>query len=154
MDIQQFLAKYAKPAPQGDCLLWQKSGLARGYGTLTINGRKQLAHRRAYELANGPIPPGMVVRHRCDTPACVNPKHLDIGTQADNMADSVAKGRHGSQASPMLRHGQNNGMAKLTEAEVIAIRSDPRPIRALAKLYGVGKSSISNIKSGKTWFRV
>lgn len=75
-----------------ECVLWNGTRAGR-YGTTRINGRRIYAHRQAWEDANGPIPPGMLVCHRCDEPLCVNPDHLFIGTQSDNMRDARDKGR-------------------------------------------------------------
>lgn len=70
-----------------------------------VNGKphSQYAHRIAYELAHGPIPEGLVVMHSCDEPRCVNPDHLTVGTQADNVRDSVRKGRHGAHLATGIR---------------------------------------------------
>ena len=77
-----------------ECILWEGWLSSNGYGLADRGGNKrQLAHRWTYEQAHGPIPAGMVVMHTCDTKACVNLDHLVLGTQADNMADMVAKGR-------------------------------------------------------------
>jgi hypothetical protein len=77
-----------------DCVEWQGARMARGYGRLRVNGRQMLAHRVAWERANGPIPEGYVICHRCDNPPCVNVDHLFLGTQRDNVYDMCAKGRH------------------------------------------------------------
>ena len=79
----------------GDCLIWTGPATKDGYGVMTIGRKKQYrVHRIAYEIANGEeIPPGLLVCHRCDTPLCVNPDHLFLGTARDNMRDMIAKGR-------------------------------------------------------------
>jgi len=76
-----------------DCIetmLWRDR---QGYGRKKVGSRTVLAHRHAWELANGLVPEGLCVLHRCDNPPCINPDHLFLGTRADNNADRDAKGR-------------------------------------------------------------
>lgn len=91
----------ARSAPDGSCVLWAGPLNSAGYGTITVThgGRRSHvgAHRLAYELAFGEIPEGLLVLHTCDVRRCVNPDHLFVGSQADNVADMMAKGRHWSQ---------------------------------------------------------
>jgi hypothetical protein len=75
------------------CWEWQRYRLWTGYGRMTVDGRMTNAHRVAYELFIGPIPPGLIVCHRCDNPPCCNPEHLFTGTWQDNTNDAMAKGR-------------------------------------------------------------
>lgn len=92
--------------PLSDCVLWTGYIKPDGYGqTKVIDGRQWIAHRRAWFEAHGPIPDGMLVLHRCDTPSCVNVDHLWIGTQLDNMRDMVAKGRHHYQVKTSCKNG-------------------------------------------------
>lgn len=87
--------------PNTGCRLWTLSRDKDGYGCLWFNGAQTRSHRVAWTLANGPIPAGLCVCHRCDTPACCNPSHLFLGTSRENTFDKVAKGRHGKgEASP------------------------------------------------------
>lgn len=93
---ERFWPKVNAGSPE-ECWLWNAARDSHGYGQLRITGGHLQAHRVSYELAIGQIPPGLHVRHRCDNPPCVNPLHLEVGTQSDNMRDCVERGRHGSQ---------------------------------------------------------
>ena len=110
-----------------------------------------IAHRVSWGIHNGPIPPGVKVLHTCDNPPCVNPAHLFLGTQADNIKDCLDKGR----ANYGTLSGSDNGNAKLTETEVLAIRekyaSGKIFQRELAKEYGVTQTHISYLVREKNW---
>ena len=144
--IDRLLMK-SKVNPDNGCWEWFASKNA-GYGQLMVDKRPIPAHRLSYELHWGSIPAGMHVCHRCDNRACINPDHLFIGTNADNMADRDAKGRG------IIYRGEDHGSAKLTEADVRAIRSSTLSNRKLAPLYGVCGKTISVIRSGKHWAHV
>lgn len=135
---------------QGDCWLWM-GALTNGYGQVHVNNRHGYAHRFSWEFVNGQIPDGMVICHHCDVKRCVNPKHLFIGTQLDNVRDCIAKGRFKSK--PL--YGSDNGFAKLDEIRVANIRNDyssgDKSVRGLAAIYGVSKSTIWNVISNKYW---
>lgn len=141
--IALFSSKYQKTPT---CWLWTAGKYARfGYGMVFIgrheDGRQinSYAHRVAYVLAKGDIPAGLVVRHTCDTPACVNPDHLVLGTQGDNNRDTVKKRRH-CKTRPWLR--------KLSDADVLFIRESPELGSRLAERFGVSKSCISQLRNG------
>lgn len=139
-----------KAAPN-ECWEWQGARNRHGYGTLTVRRRKWLAHRLSWNLANGvEAPPNRVVCHRCDNPACVNPRHLWLGTQADNMRDMFGKGR-GKYVVPRNNVGARNPMSKLSDDQVREIRSlaGSASQRQIGHRFGVGQDQISRIISGK-----
>lgn len=90
MDVDAF---WSRVDTSGDCLVWTGAKTPKGYGVLTLNGRRWYAHRLSYTLTNGPIPDGLFVCHRCDHPPCVRPDHLFLGTMQENFADMRRKGR-------------------------------------------------------------
>jgi hypothetical protein len=139
-------------APSG-CWLWSGAQIPEGYGSVHVGGKVRLAHRLAYECANGQgAANGLYVRHKCDTPACINPAHLVIGTPAENSRDAVDRGR--------MAKGERVGGAKLCEADVRAIRSAyvshsiHANQRALARRYGVDQGTIRRLLARKTWRHV
>jgi len=91
-----------------DCWIWKGAMSGNAYGTLKVKGRMLRANRVAYELEHGPIPGGLVVRHTCDNPACVNPSHLILGTPKQNTADMLLRGRN---AKNDYRAAQRKGAA-------------------------------------------
>lgn len=112
-----------------------------------------MAHRVAYELATGPIPDGLLVRHKCDNPRCVNPKHLELGTQSDNMLDAYRRGRR----PDIALKGERNPGAKLTAALVVQIRERAErgeAQTALAAVFGVSQAVISDVVLKKRWLEV
>lgn len=76
------------------CWIWQAATTSKGYGSFWLNGRQERAHRASYTLFRGPIPDGLRVLHHCDTPACVNPEHLYLGTDLDNARDRDQRARN------------------------------------------------------------
>ena len=134
------------------CWLWCKGLTAGGYGGLKW-GREQRAHRVSFIVHhnNGqPIGPGLFVCHRCDVPSCVNPKHLFLGTPADNAADRSAKGR--SRGQPP---GEGNVNAVLTNEQADELReryaAGGISQRALAKEYGTSQSVVSRVVNRKSY---
>lgn len=94
--LEERFASHVAPEAITGCWLWLGKPDKHGYGRINVGGRAgkaQFAHRVSWELHRGSIPNGMGVLHHCDTPSCVNPDHLFIGTQSDNMRDARAKGR-------------------------------------------------------------
>lgn len=154
--IERFEEKY-EAVPECGCWLWT-GARKRLYGKF---GYPQvLAHRASWEIHRYPIPEGLCVLHKCDTPLCVNPNHLFLGTRTDNAADREAKGRgrqgshfqNGNKCGSMP--GEKHPEAKLTDAGVRAIRVDIRSQQAIAMDYGVAQTTISRIKLKQSWANV
>lgn len=95
---RQFWRRVAVGGPDGDCREWMGTRWPAGYGKLTFQGRLWLAHRLVWSVYVGPIPDGLLVRHDCDNPCCVNLAHLRLGTFDDNRFDRVARGRYEAPA--------------------------------------------------------
>jgi len=130
------------------CWIWLGGRDKDGYGMFrgTVSGiTYKKAHRFSYAYHNGDVTPGMHVMHSCDNPCCVNPAHLSVGTNADNMRDKASKGR-----SRVLK-GEQAHTAILTEEQVLAIRRDPRPHTEIAVDYGVTAQTIRDVKTRRSW---
>ena len=146
---------YSKIRKTDSCWLWTAASHPFGYGVIRIDGKNRLAHRVMYELRNGPIPDGKYICHTCDNPACVNPEHLFIGTQKDNMQDCSQKGRARSSKAP--RPGSLHPQTKLTEADVVIIRqrcANGETQGAVGADYSLTQGAISAIVTGKSWSHV
>jgi len=127
------------------CHIWVASTWKDGYGSFRCEGRPQGAHRVAYKMHKGEIPEGMHVCHTCDEPACVNPEHLWVGTDADNAADRDEKGRLGD------RRGINNGNARITEEMAREIYHMPGRFKDIACIYRISDVQVSRIKTKESW---
>ncbi len=134
--------------PNSGCLIWLGSVNNGGYGNIWVNGKNIRCHRYSWTRTNGKIPPQMYVLHKCDNRLCVNPHHLFLGTHQDNMDDRDAKGR-GDKPK-----GEANNQAKLTDLDIVNIRSDSRTHTQLAHEYKVSRQNIGLIKRHKTWKHV
>jgi len=112
-----------------------------------MGGKRTYLHRHIYEECFGFIPEGMVVRHTCDNPHCINPEHLLVGTQKENVDDMQMRNRK------IVLRGEESNLSKLTAVNVIAIRKADKMIsnRELARIYGVTHSNISAIRLEKSW---
>lgn len=169
---ERFSVKVDRSGGPDACWPWQGARGDYGHGQISSggkHGRLLQAHRVAWELEHGPIPDGLKILHECDNPPCCNPRHLFLGTQADNMADMARKGRWSAngprralrgEEHPLRRNpaaaarGERVGGAKLTEELVRMIRSSRRSQRDLARELGVDRRTISFIRQGKTWRHV
>lgn len=128
------------------CWVWQRGKNTGGYGVFSHRRRQIAAHRFAWELANGPIPVGLQVLHRCDNPACVRVGHLFVGTIADNMADKTTKGRQ-------ARGERNGGGGKLTACQAAAVKVASGTHREIAHHFGISHAMVGYIKRGSQWER-
>jgi hypothetical protein len=138
-----------------ECWIWTSRIGTSGYGRFTMgyakSGRQTNAHRAAYAIYVGPVPDHLLVCHKCDVRACVNPSHLFLGTPLDNMKDMIRKGR-GKLVQP--HYGERNGLAKLDANKVRAIRRSEETDAALARKYGVSHPALASARRGETWRHV
>jgi hypothetical protein len=142
--------KYVKRDAPDKCWLWQGAKHNFGYGVIHDGTRMIGTHRFSWQIHIGPIPDGLFVLHRCDVPGCVNPNHLFLGTNSDNMHDKEKKGRGRYVSKP----GEQNPIAKLTDEAVRQIRHDVSlgsTQKKLADQYHVTPTTISDIVKRKRW---
>jgi len=147
---ERFEEKYC-PEPNTGCWLWTASLSGGGYGSFRVGEKKLYAHRVAYDLYKGPIPEGdgyhgTCVCHTCDTPECVNPEHLFLGTHTDNMRDRSAKGRHAGGCFGW-RGEAHPGVSDVSDRQVreaMILRSMGVKLKDLAEMYNVSDSTIGD----------
>lgn len=116
------------------CWIWQGSKISTGYGNLRVNGEYYLAHRYMYELINSKIPENLELDHLCRNPLCINPKHLEAVTHAEN-----------------CRRGSCAKLSDKTAKEIKALRRSGQSTAFIAAYYGVGRTTITSVLNGKAW---
>jgi hypothetical protein len=143
--IERLMAK-VEPCPATGCWLWTGKVSGFGYGRITVQARRQSnnrpqisesTHRFAFSTFVRPLAKGESVLHHCDVPCCVNPAHLYAGTQAQNVRDTINRGR--------------TNVAKLTPEMVAEIRSSTESGMTLAKRLGIAKSTVLTAKRRDSW---
>ncbi len=150
-DVPERFWKFVDKKEPESCWPWLGDTMKLNYGRFSYAGTRRLAHRVAYELTYGPIEPSSLsVCHRCDNPNCVNPNHLFLGTQADNIADCVIKGRKRVNSPKGEAHYKH----KLIASDITKIKQlsqDGVPQRKIANMYHVNQAQIWRIIHDKTW---
>ena len=143
---ERFDEKYI-PEPMSGCWLWIGAIYDRrlGYGKISVDGKRQYAHRMSWELHNDRLAGKGHVLHKCDNPTCVNPAHLYLGDQAQNNRDRDERGRH------VALRGTHNGMAKLTDSQIREIRDSSLSSIRIAPSFGVDPATIRTIRRRETW---
>jgi len=143
---KRFWSKVAVGEPD-ECWEWLAQKTGRGYGRFQINCKPWQAHRVAWVLTFGPIPEGLQCCHHCDNPSCVNPYHLFLGTNKDNIVDAAKKGR--------TARGKDHWKSKLTVGDVLEIREmyaeGDWTQQDIALAFDVSRPTIYKILSGETW---
>lgn len=165
--VKRFWSKVNKDGPiqphcpeLGKCWEWMAGCFEQGYGAFGFDRRTQKAHRISWLITTGSLPDGMFVLHKCDNTKCVNPSHLRLGTNDDNMADMVSKrrsswgARNVSVSSPHLL----NPPSKLTERQVRAIRDlaaqGDLTLKKIAPLFGINETMVGFIVRRVVWRHV
>lgn len=146
VDVERFWAKASVGDPER-CWNWNAGRTSAGYGGFYVGGRTLSAHRISYELTYGPIPEGLLIRHDCDNPPCVNPHHLRTGTVRDNSMDSSIRGRN--------YRGTRHHFSKMTPETVRQCREehvrDHVSSNELADRYGITDVAMLNVLHGRVW---
>lgn len=157
--LQKIVETRSVPIPECGCWLWTASSAKSGYGDFRL-GRHYLAHRASYEGFVGPIPQGMHVLHKCDVRLCVNPSHLFVGTNKENIDDSVKKGRRkgvtrkrpsGLTYKPQSKETRQRRWRIPIEARenIKLVRNGGATLSETAEAFGVSKAAVSRIANGK-----
>ena len=137
--------------PESGCWIWMRALTRSGYGQLTYLNRHMEAHRASWITHRGEIPDGLGVLHRCNIRSCVNPDHLYLGGQKENVADAIAAGTF---RSPPRRLGSFHPLSKLNEGQARKIKYGTEPAVVVADSFGVKVQTVYAIRSGRQWKHV
>ena len=160
-DLLRFWSKVDRSNADG-CWEWTAAKSPFGHGNFHCQNQMHRAHRISWVVTHGEIPNNSFVLHKCDNPKCCNPQHLFLGTQSDNVADMISKGRNvkSSQLSLIMKthaaRGDRNGMAKLNQSDVNGIRLLLRAgmlQKDIASLFSICQQSVSDIKLNRYWIQ-
>lgn len=159
LTLEEFSVRFwsqVNKSGENGCWLWEgnKNGTTSIYGTCQYQGKNKKAHRISWELTNNQkIPPGMVACHKCDNKLCVNPEHIFIGTQKDNMQDCKKKGRMRTGISM----GEDAGMNKFSESSVrkaVELCKSGQNYAEVSKVTGISRTTLGAIMQGRVWRQV
>lgn len=145
LSLRSRLSERSLIEPNSGCWIWEGASDERGYGRIGSGKRVLRTNRASYASFIGSIPAGVHVLHKCDTPACVNPDHLFLGTHSENMRDCVRKGRH----TPPRLVGENNPMAEVSKEDIVSAvdLAEQIGIRPAGRKLGIPESTI------RSWVR-
>jgi hypothetical protein len=145
------LAKHSVRNAATGCLEWVGYRTPAGYGRMGLAGKAVGTHRASWIANFGAVPDGLMVCHHCDNRACIEPTHLFVGTQKDNMADMAAKERRRGVGGT---RGAAHPSAKLTVEQVLAIRASTAAASELARQLGIRPRHVYQIRNRETWKHV
>jgi|WetSurMetagenome_2_1015567.scaffolds.fasta_scaffold29718_5 hypothetical protein len=154
---KRFYDNVIKGEAVADCWIWSKWLDKDGYGRMTFKGKKYAAHRLSRIVNNGEIPYNLYVLHKCDNPSCVNPDHLFLGTQQDNIDDCRNKGRANTSHNFKKIYGSSNGSSHITEQDVLNIRlryDKGVQQKILANQFGIGRATVWAIVHRHSWTHI
>ena len=152
MDTKEEFLAFVSPEPNTSCWLWDGPYTNGGYGSTQWVGKKELAHRLSYKLFIGPLPTGLCILHTCHVRCCVNPRHLRVGTQSENIKEAYKKGTMVKQG-----RGEKANNSKLTERLVREIKFGSRKdwdAKNLALLCNVSRATIYDIRNNRSWSHI
>jgi hypothetical protein len=140
--IDRFNNRYI-PTTESGCWIWDHDCDGKGYGRISYRNSRYSAHRMSWMIHHGAIEPGLNVLHKCDVTFCVNPDHLFLGTQKDNMGDCARKKRH--------QFGERSGASVLTDEMAQGIHSAHGKYKDIAARFGISKYAVKDIKKRNRW---